>query len=311
MRTTISLTRASEFALLLSVTLGGCGKLKQDNPREAADARAEAKRQQHACGSAVAYDALKGVLFDEAVRQRAGDRASLDTLADYSFVRMEDPVVSGADPTLDITRCKGHLILEIPAGARQAFGGEQHLKADVAYTAQAAADGNGLVYQITGATPIVSELAAFNLNSRAYRPSPAIDERQAAPEPEHPVVVAQADVLPTRDSSPPVPAATGAPAPSRQAVVQTRPAPTRAAPEPDYPMPDASAGGSGEATVRAFYGALGTGNGDLASAQVIPESKTAGRSLPTPSRDTMAACLNRCDPRRLGRRAPGAELWQV
>jgi hypothetical protein len=39
--------------------------------------------------------------------------------------------------------------------------------------------------------------------------------------------------------------------------------------------PSSAAGGSGEATVRAFYGALGAGNGAAASAQIVPEKRSS------------------------------------
>ncbi|WP_419826821.1 hypothetical protein [Sphingomonas sp.] len=93
---------------------------------------------------------------------------------------MEEPVVTGWDAALDVTRCQGRLVLEIPPGAERGFAGERHLRADIGYTAQAAADGNGFVYRLTGGDPIVSKLVAFNMTSGAYQPPPAIDETQVA-----------------------------------------------------------------------------------------------------------------------------------
>lgn len=195
MRAGLKTTAGGGIALVLLVGLGGCGKLKQKEPEPASKARAEAKRRQAACGSSVAYDRLKGILFDQAIGERDGDRANLDTLADYSLARMENPVVEGFDPALDITRCKGRFILEMPPGAERAFAGERRLEADVDYTAQAAADGNGFVYKLAGAEPIVEQLATFNLKSGAFRPPPAIDERQAEAEPAEPTELAQANAF--------------------------------------------------------------------------------------------------------------------
>ncbi len=233
--------------------------------------RAQTKRQQSACGTAAA--SLKGVLFDKAIAQRRGDRSALDTLADFSFVRMENPVVTGWDPALDVTRCGGRMILEIPAGARQAFGGEQHLRADVDYTAQAAADGSGFVYQLTGAAPIIAQLAAFNLNSQAFRPSPAIDERQAG-EVQEPASVAEAAPPSSPDlPRPSAPARSVGLAPGPQRPTLTDRVSERTVPKSGEPSSDLAGGGAGEATVRAFYRALGTGDGALASAQIIPEKQ--------------------------------------
>ena len=41
------------------------------------------------------------------------------------------------------------------------------------------------------------------------------------------------------------------------------------------PLPASSTGDRGEATVRAFYSALGAGNGEQASAQIIPQKRSS------------------------------------
>src|SRR5436305_13034353 len=154
----------SGLAFVVSIALGGCDKPAHKSP---AAAKAETKRQQAACASPAAYDRLKNSIFDQAIAKRSLDRANLDTLADYSVVRMENPVVTGWDPSLDVTHCRGRLILEVPPGAQGGLGGERQLQADIAYTAQPSADGSGLVYQQAGAEPIVAKLAAFRVSAAA------------------------------------------------------------------------------------------------------------------------------------------------
>ncbi|HEX8555352.1 MAG TPA: hypothetical protein VF695_11645, partial [Sphingomonas sp.] len=161
-RAAVRLSMSGAVVALASMA-AGCGKLEQKGQEEPAKLRADAKRQKAACGSSAGYDRLKGLMFDQAIEKRTGDQAALDTLADYSIARMEDPVVEGSDAALDITRCKGRFILDVPPGAERAFAGQRSLQADIAYTAQAAADGNGFVYKVSGAEPIVTRLAAFNL----------------------------------------------------------------------------------------------------------------------------------------------------
>ena len=193
---------------------------------------------------------------------------------------MQDPVVKGRDRSLDVTRCKGRFILEVPPGAERGFGGERQLRADLDYTAQASADGAGFVYQQKGAEPIVAMLAAFNLGTGAYRPPPAIDEAQAPAELDGRTTVAEPTVAPP---------ASGRPAEPRPAVLPRKPAPSappkplartevadRTATEPRQPAPTAAGSRNSEATVRAFYGALGAGNGAAASSQVIPEKRSSG-----------------------------------
>jgi hypothetical protein len=256
--------------LLLAIALGGCAKVKQPDPQATVRARAEAKRQKATCASSTAYDRLKGILFDRAVADHVGDRGDLDTLADYSIARMEDPVVKGWDPALDITRCQGRFILQIPPGAERAFGGEHRLQADIDYTAQAAADGSGFVYKLTGAEPIVAKLAAFNLTSRAYRPPAAIDDPQIEPR-----EAGNGEALPAEV---PVAAARSEP-PAEQGPIS--PSDQRAfTPERPSEMAASAADDTGEATVRAFYSALRAGDGEAASARIVPEKQVSGAFSP-------------------------------
>ncbi|WP_260599240.1 hypothetical protein [Sphingomonas endolithica] len=288
MRFSKSFSPAGAAILALAVGLGGCGKIEPNDRQEPGRIRAEAKRQQARCASSVAYDRLKGLLFDQATARYRGDRANLDTLADYSTARMENPVVDRRDAALDITGCKGRFILDIPPGAERAFAGERRLQADVSYTAQAAADGNGFVYQLSGAEPIVSRLAAFNLTSGAFQPPPAIDQSGDTPAP---VALAQADapLLPPRPQAVPQ-AAPGAAdsAPPRDTQAPVRGRKTDDADRPHRVDPTAQASGdtprpsgaSGEATVRAFYAALRAGDGNAASARIISEKRASGSFSP-------------------------------
>ena len=139
--------------------------------RQASQERTIARRLQAACSSPATYDRLKQTAFDEAIRIRNADPVNLATLATYSTVRMEQPQVKSRDETLDVTVCTGRLILDVPPGAERAFAGARRLEADVEYSAQAAADGSGLVYKMRGAEPIIYKLAAFDLKAQAYRPN--------------------------------------------------------------------------------------------------------------------------------------------
>ena len=163
---------------LAGVALTGCDKLQPNNlaaeARAAAQKRILARKLQAACSSPTTYDRLKQVAFEEALRIRTADPANLDTLARYSIVRMENPVVKSRDEALDVTVCSGRFVLELPPGAERGFAGERRLRADIKYAAQMAADGSGLVYQIKGAEPIIHKLAAFDLKYETYL-APAAD----------------------------------------------------------------------------------------------------------------------------------------
>jgi hypothetical protein len=279
-RPSTSLGFAGNVAFVLSMALSGCDR---NDPAEAARARAEIKRQRAACASPSAIDRLKNSIFDEAISARQGDRTNLDVLADYSVVRLQDPVVKGWDRKLDIIRCESRFILEVPPGAERAFAGERQLLADIEYTAQASADGAGFVYQQRGAEPIVGKLAAFNLAAATYRPPPAIDEPAATTEISEQITVAEKArprALSTANKpSPPV---------NRETSVPSAPSATRlrgriadmGSTAPNAPVLPRTRVGNAEATVRAFYGALAAGNGAAASLQVISEKRSRGAFSP-------------------------------
>ena len=286
---------AGGIALVLMAALGGCAKLKPNDPHDDARLRAEAKRQQAACASPAANDQLKGILFDQAVSRHRGDRQNLDTLADYSLLRMENPVVKGWDPRLDITKCKGRLILTVPPGAERGFEGERQLQAEIGYTAQAAANGQGFVYQIDGAEPIIAKLAAFNLRSVAYQPPPAIDDPGAPIASSRPVEVASADKLPTSERID-----AGSEQPSRPLRPDPVTTPVRSV-RPELGTSPALGSSSDESVIRAFYDALGAGDGAAASARIIPEK----RSSKTFSPEAMSRFYGRLpEPIRLTQIAP-------
>ncbi len=180
---------------------------KKEEVREEVEARRETM-DKTACASGATYARLKEVAFEEAMRQRTGDNANLDTLAAHSVVRMENPVVMNRDEELNITVCSGRFILELPPGAERAFGGQRRLAADIEYSAQAAVDGSGLVYQIRGADPLIGRLAAFDLQGGGMPNQPPSSEEEvqfaealpvnAAPEPE---------LVPVKRVDPPQPSA--------------------------------------------------------------------------------------------------------
>ncbi|MDP9414061.1 MAG: hypothetical protein M3Q08_08200 [Pseudomonadota bacterium] len=170
------------------------------------------ERLEEACASPSTYARLKEVAFEEALRIRNTDPANLDRLAAHSVVRMENPVVKSRDEDLNVTVCTGRFVLELPPGAEAGFGGRRRLVADIEYAAQAAADGSGLVYQMSGAEPIVYRLASFDLKGQQYRPPAApapaeLAEAPAAPEsPDVPEAAAEPSTAPpSPPPGPPVP----------------------------------------------------------------------------------------------------------
>jgi uncharacterized protein YecT (DUF1311 family) len=200
---------------------------KKEEVREEAAATKKKEPGQDACASNATYARLKEVAFEEAQKLRNSDPANLDTLAARSVVRMEDPVVRSRDDELNVTVCSGRFILELPPGAERAFGGERRLSAEIEYAAQAAADGSGLVYQVRGAEPIITRLAAFDMRGQQMQapatpqaeteyaevepapPAPRPAPREAAPPPSEP----EPAVAPKRVPGPAIRVDTPAPEP--------------------------------------------------------------------------------------------------
>ena len=162
--------------------LAACDWMQKKDPpgqKTAAELKAEqAARIRRACASDSTYDRLKELAFDEAVRIRGGDAQALDAIAQAAVVRMEEPVAKSRDEDLNVTVCTGRFILELPPGAENAFDGQRRLSAEIEYAAQAAADGSGLVYQMSGAEPIIYRLATVG-----GMPRPQVAQAQPVPIP--------------------------------------------------------------------------------------------------------------------------------
>lgn len=162
---------------------------KKDPPNAKGENELRREREaqlRRACASELTYHRLKEYAFDEAQRIRGNEERLLDDIATYSVVRMEEPVVKSRDDALNVTVCTGRLVLELPPGAENAFDGHRRLAANVEYAAQAAVDGSGLVYHMTGAEPIIYRLATVG-GLRPVTPqvaqAPALPPTSAAPAP--------------------------------------------------------------------------------------------------------------------------------
>lgn len=209
--------RALTLIIIAAFAIGGCKKLETSAARDAKAARNEAdeKRIRQACASQASYERLKALAFEKAGEVRAGRTQMLEQLRAATVVRMEDPVVKSRDDALNVTVCKGRMVIDLPPGAEDAFNGERRLVADVEFAAQAAADGSGMVYQLDGAEPIIYRLAAIDMKGGNALPAavetPETQVAQAASAP-MPPPAARAPAPP-----PPAPKATPRPVPERPA----------------------------------------------------------------------------------------------
>lgn len=226
--------------LLLAASLPACGWLKPNQPaaKEEAAERNEAlaKRVARACASETTYQRLKDLAFEEAREVHNAQSPLLDRLASVAVLRMEEPVVLSRDEELNVTACRGRMVLELPPGTERAFGGRRRLSAEVEYAAQSAADESGMIYQMTGAEPIVYRLAAFELSQRGGAPAAA----PAASARTEEIRTAEADFAAAPAPIAPEPAPVPSAAPTPPPAAPPRPAPavepsTRRAQAPTFP----------------------------------------------------------------------------
>ena len=161
----------------IALALSACDRLKRADPPPRMDAAKQRVEQvKRACASQLTYARLKEYVFDQAAQIRDYDPRRFDSLAAYSVVRMDDPVVKSRDDKLDIIVCTGRFVLSLPPGIQDAFNGQPVIAANVEYAAQAAADGSGLVYSMNGAEPIIYRIATLGLPGGripAIAPAPA------------------------------------------------------------------------------------------------------------------------------------------
>ncbi|HEX6661571.1 MAG TPA: hypothetical protein VF067_06865 [Sphingomicrobium sp.] len=210
----------------IALALSSCDWMERTDPAPRTDASKERLEQvRKACASRLTYARLKEYVFDQAARVGTSDPRGLDSLAAYSVVRMDDPVVKSRDDDLNIIVCTGRFVLDLPPGIRDAFNGQSAIAADVEYAAQAAADGSGLVYSMTGAEPIIYRIATLGL---AARPMPHIAAAPMAPPREETADITPVEVVPER----PAPTASVGQKPDRTIArsVQQRSPATKVAP---------------------------------------------------------------------------------
>ena len=144
------------------------------------------------CASQATYDRIKRELFRRAAALRGSDETAFGNLASYSTVRMEAPALSDENAETGAVTCNGTLTLDLAPGVA-VVGGRRSLSADILYTVQPAADGNGSVLAIANADAIITPLATL---ARMTAPEePASNEVAPAADPLAPEPAAPADPL--------------------------------------------------------------------------------------------------------------------
>ena len=149
--------------LILAFVVWTASSTRRSNPDKLPDGNATAARTvspQQTCAAQSTYDLIKRELFRRAAAVRGSDQAAYDKLAAYAVVRVERPLLASEDESTGAIGCTGSLTLDLPPGVA-VVGGRRTLTADIGYTLQGAADGNGQVLTLTNADAIVTPLATL------------------------------------------------------------------------------------------------------------------------------------------------------
>jgi len=125
------------------------------------------------CGDEAVYRQISDTIFSKAIEQVDGSPAALTNLKKAVAVRVQYPLLRGGDLVLKRTDCSGHIILDLPPNVRPAFDGARTLEADVDFSVQPAADGNGNVVTADGIDRIVERLAGAAGLVESVRATPA------------------------------------------------------------------------------------------------------------------------------------------
>lgn len=149
--------------LILAFVVWTASSTRRANPDKLPDGNAVATRPvspQQTCAAQSTYDLIKRELFRRAAALRGSDQAGFNKLAAYAVVRVDRPLLASEDEGTGAVGCTASLTLDLPPGVA-VVGGRRTLTADIGYTLQGAADGNGQVLTLTNADAIVTPLATL------------------------------------------------------------------------------------------------------------------------------------------------------
>ena len=168
------MSRAFRFlAVLLSLTIASCSPSPSGDSQKAQESITPSPISlpdgAQECASPDTYSTIKEIIFNQAVQIAGGDPVPIHDLRLASSTRMDIPLVKGYNSNLKRAECSGRFIISNPVTARTAFSGEQELKADIAYSVQPAADGQGSVVEVNGIEYIVRSIVSANAIRSARR----------------------------------------------------------------------------------------------------------------------------------------------
>ena len=196
--TTIALVVAGLIIAGLSILLlaGGGGDQDRLSDEEVAGNSVMGDPEEQ-CADQDVYDRIKSDLFRRAAAVRGADQSAYNSLAGYSVLRGETPILREHDEELNRVTCSAYFTLDLPPGVAVA-GGRRSLNAEIGYAIQPSADGSGKAVTLTSADALITPLATL-MRTGAQAGTPIGNSTTA----EEPLVEQPAD--PNVPSEPPSP----------------------------------------------------------------------------------------------------------
>lgn len=130
-----------------------------------------------ACGTPETYAALKSIVFEEARKQFDGDVKFINSFEQGFTVTIDAPVPISISEDIQRVECQGRMVLSVPAANYEEFGRDKALVQDVTYSAQAASNGSGFVYELGGFTTALDRIL-IAASSIAEREQAAINRQR-------------------------------------------------------------------------------------------------------------------------------------
>jgi hypothetical protein len=157
------------------------------------------------CASRSAFDVVKREIFRQAAEVRGSDASAFERVARYSVIRVNAPILTGADQDRGIVSCKANVALDLPPGVVVGEG-QRSLAGEIDYSVPAKdrsapavlADGGGIVSLLatlarsappiqeattTQTPPVAPQQPLRQVKLAAQAPPPPQSKPSAAPPP--------------------------------------------------------------------------------------------------------------------------------
>jgi hypothetical protein len=133
---------------VLALVLGACGS--QSGSSKAVSAET--------CAAPETYSAIQKILFDDLRKKFTGSVKYINDMDNLFKANVYAPTLQDINTDTNKADCRGRLTLSVPSSLSEKFGRQSSLTADIGYTIQPSADGNGFVYTLGGYDEILQSM---------------------------------------------------------------------------------------------------------------------------------------------------------